>query len=156
VKIVAESLEQLYEVGEVSAQTYPYRKGKCEELACFYYFQTEDGDNYAVKFINLGKIHSRKEQIWSVEYSVDGPSGDTDIVNKGRFFRVISTVVEIIKEFVEENDSMVDGLDIYPSSNYKGDDRRYQIYLRYINRLLPSSWKRKKSFLDKRILLRKR
>lgn len=155
-KLVSESLEQLYEVGEVSSHSYPYRKGKCSNLACFYYFLTDDGDEYAVKFINLGEIHHRKEQIWQTEFSVGGPTGDTDVVNKGRFFRVISTVVEIIKEFVKENDHMVDGLDIYPSANFKGDDRRYQIYSRYIEKLLPSDWKRKKSFFDKRILLRKR
>ena len=154
--IVRESLDPLNEVGSFLVQPYSYRKGKCEKLACFYYFETEDGDQYAVKFINLGEIHGRKKNIYQTEFSTSGEEGDTKVVNKGRIFKILSTVIEIIKEFVSENE--VDGLNMYPSTNFKGDDRRYKIYMAYLNKLLPEfpEWKKTWSPFDKRIILRKK
>jgi hypothetical protein len=155
-KIVSESPDRLYKVEYLSSNSYQHRKGKCNDLIWWYYFSTEDGDQYAVRFINLSKIQGNKKKIWQVEFSVDGPTGDTDVVNNGRFFKVISTVIKILREFVSDNNYNIAGINIYPSSNFKDDDRRYRIYSRYIEKLLPPDWKWKKSFFDKRILLRKR
>jgi len=129
--IVKESLEPLFELGISTVQPYEYRLGKCDTLACFYYFETEDGDKYSVRFMNLGQIHNRKKQIWQTEFMVPGKTGNTDVVNKGRIFKVMATVIAIIKDFITDN--RVDGLNINPVKNYKGDTRRYDLYINYIN-----------------------
>jgi hypothetical protein len=154
--IVKESLESLFEMGTTLVDPYDWRKGKCDKLACFYYFETEDGDKYSVRFMNIGEIHNKKKQIWQTEFVIPGDEGTTKVANKGRIFKVISTVIDIIKEFVDYMDP--DGLNINPSTNYKGDMRRYEFYLKYIEKLLPEfpNWKKAWSPFDKRILLRKK
>jgi hypothetical protein len=155
--IVKESLEPLFEIGMNTVQPYEYRIGKCDKLACFYYFNTEDGDKYSVRFMNLGEIHNRKKQIWQTEFMVPGKTGDTDVVNKGRIFKVMATVIAIIKDFINSTNT-VDGLNINPVQNYKGDTRREDLYLKYIEKILPEfpDWKKAWNPLDKRIFLRKK
>jgi hypothetical protein len=155
--IVKESLIPLLEIGMDMVQPYEYRIGKCDKLACFYYFNTEDGDKYSVRFINLGEIHNKKKQIWQTEFVVPGATGDKEVVNKGRIFKVMSTVIAIIKDFLDSS-NMVDGLNINPVENYKGDDRRRNLYISYINKMLPQfpDWKKAWNPFDKRILLRKK
>lgn len=154
--IVKEYLEPLFEAFKM-VEPYEYRRGKFDVLACFYYFETEDGDRYSVKFMNLGEIHNRKKQIWQTEFAAPGKQGDTIVLNKGRVYRVLSTVIAIIKEFISEEGIPIDGLDINPSSNYKGDTRREEIYLNYISKLLPEfpNWKKVWNPFSKKILLRK-
>jgi hypothetical protein len=155
--IVREFLEPLFEsIGLV--EPYEYRRGKFDKLACFYYFETEDGDKYVVRFMNLGEIHNRKKQIWQTEFVIPGKEGNTAVVNKGRVFKVLSTIIHIIQEFLNEDLIQVDGLNINPASSYKGDTRRYDLYLNYINKLLPEfpNWKKAWNPFDKRILLRKK
>ena len=69
----------------------------------------------------------------------------------------MTTVIGIIKDFVNSN-NIVDGLNINPVENYKGDDRRRNLYTSYINKLFPEfpEWKKVWNPLDKRILLRKK
>ena len=155
--IVKESLIPLFETGTDLVQPYEYRIGKCSKLACFYYFNTEDGDQYSVRFMNLGEIHSKKKQIWQTEFVVPGVGGDKEVVNKGRIFKVMSTVITIIKDFINSS-NIIDGLNINPVENYKGDERRKNLYLSYINKILPEfpDWKKVWNPLDKRILLRKK
>lgn len=156
--IVKESLQPLFEIGIGTVKPYEYRIGKCDKLACFYYFETEDDDRYIVRFMNLGEIHNRKKQIWQTEFVTPGKGGDTTIVNKGRIFKVLSTVIHIIKDFVSRSEFQIDGLNILPTENYKGDTRRYDLYLQYINKILPKfpEWKKLWNPFSKKILLRRR
>lgn len=149
-------MKSLFEAETKLVEPYEYRQGICNKIACFYYFETEDGDKYSVRFMNLGEIHNKKKQIWQTEFVIPGLEGSTTIVNKGRIFKVISTVIQIVKEFIVDKDP--DGLNINPSSNYKGDRRRYNLYLNYIDKFITKflNWKKAWSPFDKRILLRKK
>jgi hypothetical protein len=69
-------------------------------------------------------------------------SYDADIVvNKGRLFRVMSTVVKITEEFMDDLDYEEKGIDLLRISPTKtkddDDDRRAKLYMAYIKRQLP-------------------
>ena len=102
------------------------------ELATYYTFTTDDGDKYIVRFFHIGEFQHKEK--WMGHYQVefvttgdDDNEGDRIVVNKGRFYRVMSTVVNIIKEFVKEYDPKL--LKINPVSNFKKDKRRKNIYI---------------------------
>jgi hypothetical protein len=70
-----------------------------------YFFTTEDKDYYNVFF--TGGVHEDIEDSWSINFFV---KNDTDIqtwnsetvTNKGRQFKIISTIMDIIKNFIQE------------------------------------------------------
>jgi len=147
------------EVGQSMVEPYPYRKSTDSQLATYYKFTTDDDDEYLVRFFHMGEFQNKKKLMnhYKVEFVVGGDpydSGDSVVVNKGRFYRVISTVISIIKEFVKEKDPIE--LEINPVTNYKKDKRRKNIYNRYIERLLPDDYNYKKSFFGNSLYIRKK
>ena len=67
---------------------------------------------------------------------------DADVVvNKGRLFRVMSTVVKAAEEFMDDLDYEEKGIDtliIEPTKTTDDDDhRRAKLYMAYIKRQLP-------------------
>lgn len=134
------------EVGEKILPPYSYHKDSESDLVTYYKFVTEDGDQYSVRFFNQYYIQPKekfKDQ-YQVEFITSDEKGDHIIVNKGRFYKVLATVIAIIKEFTKQNDPKV--LKISPVSNFKKDKRRKNIYINYIEKLLPDDYKYKKSF----------
>jgi hypothetical protein len=126
------------------------------DLVIQYKFKTEDNDIYVVRFFDMHEIHKQEKyrDYYQLEFVTNDERGDTVIVNKGRFYKVISTVIGIIKDFVNFKDPRV--LKISPSKNFKKDKRRKNIYIRYIERLLPDNYKYKKSFLGDSLYIRKK
>jgi len=159
-KLVVESLEQLYEVGESNLPPYNYRKGADEDMVTYYYFTTEDDDKYSMAFFNLGEIKkselgsSRYLNTYDVQFVSSGPTGDTDILNKGRFYRVIATVIEIMRIFAKEKNPRA--LIISPSKSFRKDKRRFNIYLRYIEKLLPKETYKLKKTLSGNLIIKKK
>jgi hypothetical protein len=151
-----ELIESLFEMGMNMAQPYQYRIGKCNKLACFYYFNIEDDDKYSVRFINLGEILNNKKQIWQTEFVIPGGEYDKKIISKEKSYKVIYTVIAIIKDFITDHD--VEGLNISPALNYSEDERRYNLCIRYIDKLLPEfpHWKKNWTPFTKTIVLRKK
>jgi len=120
------------EVGQSMVDSYEYKKEIDYELATYYTFTTEDNDKYIVRFFHIGEFQHKEK--WMGHYQVefvttgdDENEGDRIVVNKGRFYKVMSTVVNIIKEFVKEYDPKL--LKINPVSNFKKDKRRKNIYI---------------------------
>ena len=69
---------------------------------------------------------------------------DADVVvNKGRLFRVMATIVQIAKEFMNDIDYKEKGIDMLRITPTKSesdeDDRRANLYMAYIKRQLPVS-----------------
>jgi hypothetical protein len=149
----------LEEVGDSMVTPYEYEKTSDIDLATYYKFVTEDQDHYLVRFYNMYSFQKKKRYIgeYQVEFVTGGDNyteGDTVVVNKGRFFKVISTVISIIVEFMEEKDPK--RLKINPVRNYKKDKRRKNIYIRYIERLLPNSYNYKKAFFGNSLYITKK
>ena len=92
---------------ELGEGTTPYKWTGPEDDFGYvnYFFTTEDNDYYNVIF--TGGVHEDIEDSWSINFFV---KNDTDIetwnsgtvTNKGRQFKVISTIIDIIKNFIEE------------------------------------------------------
>jgi len=147
------------EVGTSMVRPYSYEKTSDDKLATYYKFTTDDDDKYVVRFFHMGEFQHKEKWMgnYKVEFVVGGDlydAGDTVVVNKGRFFKVISTVISIIKDFVKEHDP--NQLEINPVTNFKKDKRRKNIYIRYIQKLLPDTYKYKKSFFGNTLYIRKK
>ena len=140
---------------ESAIPSYEFQKVE-HELGNVYKFATEDGDKYLVRFFDMFEIHKQKkyEDFYQVEFVTNDEKGDTVVVNKGRFYKVMTTIIEIIEEFVKEKDPRV--LKISPSANYKGDTRRRDIYIRYIKKLLPDNYKYTKSLFGNVLYIKKK
>jgi hypothetical protein len=151
-----ESIEHLFEIGVSMVQPYQYRIGKCDRLACFYYFNADNADKYSVRFINLGEIHNKKKQIWQTEFVVPAVEDNKIPVDKKKLYKVISSVIAIAKDFITDNE--VDGLNINTVSNYNEHGRGYNLCLNYIGDYLSNfpGWKKKWNPFSKTIFLRKR
>ena len=94
-----------------------------------YKFTTDKGVKYKAGF-----NEEEKHGYFHFGFSTEG-GGIKDIVNKGEVFRVMSTIVDIFKDFIEKEEWS----EIYYSSarqNY-GDKRREKLYMAYLKKNLP-------------------
>jgi len=80
----------------------------------------------------------------TIDFFLTGASEFRDadtVVNKGRLFRVMATIVKITKEFMKDIDYKEKGIDMLRISPTKTrsdeDDRRANLYTAYIKRQLP-------------------
>lgn len=81
---------------EIGEGVTPYKWSGPEDRigSVEYYFTTEDNDYYKVKFVGT------MDNDWGLAFYANNDSGV--ITNKGRQFKIISTIMAIIKSFVEE------------------------------------------------------
>ena len=141
----------LLEIGEGSAKPYKFKieedqpddTDHSREVS----FKTEDGDDYKVVLAAYwGDGYIAKEfgshiQIDFYIYYGFGTHDADVVVNKGRLFRVMSTVVKAAEEFMDDLDYEEKGIDtliIEPTKTTDDDDhRRAKLYMAYIKRQLP-------------------
>ena len=141
----------LLEIGEGSAKPYKFEIEKDElkdtshsrEVS----FKTEDGDDYQVAlhaYWGDGFITDTYGSHITIDFFIDHGLGSRDadvVVNKGRLFKVMSTVVKITEEFMDDLDYEEKGIDLLRISPTKtkddDDDRRAKLYMAYIKRQLP-------------------
>ena len=104
----------LFEVGEGSAKAYPYKidddfptrdGAEYRDIR----FKTEDGDDYIVSFVAYYGDHSQAKirgPYFKVDFTTVDEYGYEDradrVVNKGRLFRIMATVVKATKEFLND------------------------------------------------------
>ena len=144
------------EVGEGSAKPYSYSvnddvfRGGSKNLAGRdVTFTTEDGDDYIVNFVAYYGDHSRAKEkgpFFKIDFTtVDEYGYDNradDVVNKGRLFRIMATIVAATKEFLNDIDYKEKGIKkmiVMPAKSKQGDDRRANLYSAYIKKQLPVS-----------------
>jgi hypothetical protein len=105
----------------------PYKWNGPEETSGVveYYFTTEDNDYYKVRFDGM------MDNDWELAFYANNDSGV--ITNKGRQFKIISTIMDIIKSFVKEYP--VD-LIRFTGSDKQGSitNQRDLLYKAYINK----------------------
>tara|TARA_R100001480_G_scaffold104442_1_gene107170 strand:- start:486 stop:998 length:513 start_codon:yes stop_codon:yes gene_type:complete len=146
----------ILEVGEGSANPYSYSvndnvfRGSSKNLkGRDVTFTTEDGDNYIVNFVAYYGDHSRAKEkgpFFKIDFTtVDEYGYDNradDVVNKGRLFRIMATIVAATKEFLNDIDYKEKGIKkmiVMPAKSKQGDDRRANLYSAYIKKQLPVS-----------------
>lgn len=114
-------LDILREIGEASSTPYEYKYDRTLKAA---YFTTEDGTLYKVTF---GGLSSNDMEIrFGVTDGSDNMDYEID-TNKGNLYRVMSTVIKIVRQAVSE---------FKPSyisfASAKSDPRRMNMYKKYI------------------------
>jgi len=142
----------LFEIGEANVKPYPLKK----RVHGDYRFETEDGDKYIIKF-QTQEQYPDKEEPFKIAYvafltgeNLSSPkrAGLDRVINKGRIFRILPTVIEAIKLYIKDYDRHFEDktfriplkyIAIVPGKNHQYDDRRLHIYKAYIHKLLPNA-----------------
>ena len=146
------------EVGEGSAKPYSYSvednvfRGSSKNLkGRDVTFTTEDGDDYIVSFTAYYGDHSQAKirgPYFKVDFTTVDEYGYEDradrVVNKGRLFRIMATIVAATKEFLNDIDYEEKGIKkmlVRPakSKGTEQDDRRANLYMAYIKKQIPVS-----------------
>ena len=113
---------------------------------------SEDDINYKVS-IHLDKRDTKIKDVgyaWfmNVEFGTERYSATfrdlytdyTDIVNNDKMYRVMATVLKIVRELIDkfkQDGEYIREIWIDPSKNFEGDTRRTRLYKAYIQRNMP-------------------
>ena len=128
----------LNEIGE-GTKTYSWRfDDEDADGNCFYSFDTENS-TYSVGVANL------EDGMYDLSFNTTSKEGDPDTsldTNEGVPLRVLSTVVEIAKDFIQKADP--DIVIFRPiktkEANKEDDQRRFKVYGAYLRKNLPSNY----------------
>jgi hypothetical protein len=133
-------LPQVESLNEIGEGTKPYHwefVDEDEDGNLFYAFQTERS-HYDVGIANL------EDRMYDLSFNAIGKDWDTDLdTNEGVPLRVLSTVVEIAKDFIAKVDPEI--VIFRPIKTKKGDEkekdqRRSKLYGAYLKKNLPSNY----------------
>jgi len=128
------------EVGEASAQPYEYKLDVETYYKVEYTFTTDSGLDYIVKF---DLDDDMADVIFLTEQSLDiARSGGKNIFlqtfSKGELFKVMATITNIVKEFLEKYTD-IKTLVMSPSKEDDTDNRRAKLYSAFIKKNIVSS-----------------
>src|SRR5210317_324818 len=140
--ILTRETETLNEVGEASITPYKWEQEYTDNVTTVVSFETESGLEYNVE---LERDVYEGIPILEVEFvagMVDPDTGGTmsskTITNKGELFRVMSTIVDIIKHYVNKTEAQ----DVTYSPSKKGDEtistnQRNTLYKAFLKKQVP-------------------
>lgn len=133
---------EIYEI--VSTQIEKVRSDKQKRDQYTYRFYTDSSLNYQVEFVPI------TSSWYEVQFNVVGNSV-TEVTNRGEVFRILSTVIHLIKETVSKLNKetvQVQKISFQPTSKGKydtenvGKRQRFKLYKLFIeNSLNQSVWK---------------
>lgn len=123
-----ERLRSINEIGEANIQPYPYKYDNTSFNEVHYYFSTEMYD-YDVQINNT----DTRAGTWDLQF---GPIGGTtdDVTNEGKLYRILSTIVEIINDFIQKHTPNVISFKPSKDKNRENDRRRFKFYMSYIEK----------------------
>ena len=125
----------LKEVGEASSKPYKYSVDYEEDKTIRYKFKTDSKIEY---IINIAQYPVTRNKVRLI-VAFKTKTGDYDtITNKGEHFRIMSTVVTAVKEYLSKVPKAVE-ISFTPSKETEGDERRANLYKAYIAKQLPGS-----------------
>jgi hypothetical protein len=130
------------EIGDASLQPYPFTSKQMTwmgEWRILFDFTTDKNIEYTAALLE-NYPPDKKEY----EFTFYPKGGNfKDIVNKGELFKVMSTIVAILKDGINQlNDrGGWNKIKFSPSKSFKGDERRANLYQSYISKNLPSNIK---------------
>lgn len=118
----------LDEYGEANLPAYNFNLEDMGYNQVNYNFDTEDGDEYVVIFNQFDRV----KRLWDLQFGVtDGTP--TDVLNRGRRDRVMSTLVKIVYAFVDKYKP--NAIRFKPSKTKGEEDmRRHTLYMAYIKK----------------------
>ena len=129
---------QLNEVGE-GTKTYSWKFDDEDADGNYFYSFDTDNSTYSVGIANL------EDGMYDLSFNTTSKEGDPDTsldTNEGVPLRVLSTVVDIAKDFIQKADP--DIVIFRPiktkEANKEDDQRRFKIYGAYLRKNLPSNY----------------
>jgi len=144
--LITEELNSVInEIGESNLSPYSWTKNvksiKGHNYQYDYYFTTEDDDQYRVQI-----YYDTVNQNWSVSFFANEDEFDTDdtdiftnVVNKGKLFKVMATVSSTVKDFIDIVGPKE--IEIIPVKNEDVDKRRFNLYLQYVKKNVPEGYR---------------
>lgn len=124
----------LQEIFDASHTPYRWERGR-DGNDYYYSFFTTNNDEYFVD-IDIDEYEGIKS--WVISFETE-EGGYKKVINKGDVFRTMSTIVDIIKDFI--NIENPDIMTFIPAKNDPEDERRLKMYMGYISKHLPSQYK---------------
>jgi len=112
-------------------------------------FTTEDKDKYFVIINALKEFIDVIDEITKIEvgFSIEGKPNNF-VSNKGKIFKVLSTVIYILKKFLSQN-PYVRNVEITSGKNGIEDKRRENIYKEYAKNQFSHPWIYRGGSIDK-------
>ena len=135
----------LKEIGEATTNPYKWKKASTKEDTVFFTFTTDQGTSYKVALENYvyEDFHEDNKEYPAIEVSFGikekGAYSTTTVTNKGEMYRVMSTVVDIIKDYLKRND-IIKAI-IYEPLKKEGEKgfKRNDLYMAFIKKQIPTA-----------------
>jgi ParB-like chromosome segregation protein Spo0J len=128
------------EVGEASAQPYEYKLNAETYYKVVYTFITDSGLDYIVKFEldnDVADVVFLTEQSLDISRQPGSKNVFLQTFNKGELFKVMATITNIVKEFLEKYTD-IKTLVISPTKEDDTDNRRAKLYSAFIKKSIDS------------------
>lgn len=127
----------IHEIGDASSKSFPFKIEHKSDVLYKYVFTSDEKVNYKVVFESDRLVDRENEDDWTLAFGdIQGYSFKVDsVINKGEVFKVMATIVNITKDFVRRNKNNINSI------VFKGtDDRRDNMYAKYISNMLGNDW----------------
>jgi hypothetical protein len=140
------------EVGEDRNRALPFEyRGEIAGFLHRYVFETAN-EKYIVNLYPPRLNVKRLKDDYVVDFISSKAKDFDEVTNKGDFFKIVPTVIAIMKEFYKTH--KVRKFIFNEVSSYKGDRRRFDIFRKISERNIPPDWKIKASrFFNKIVLI---
>ena len=135
----------LKEVGEATSVPYKWKKASTKRRTVFFTFTTDQDTSYKVALENLEykDFKENDKELPAIEVSFgikeNGAYSPTTVTNKGEVYRVMSTIVDIIKDYLNRN-KMIKAI-IYEPLKKEGEKgfKRNDLYMAFIKKQIPTA-----------------
>jgi hypothetical protein len=135
----------LKEVGEATTTPYKWKKASTKEDVVYFTFTTDQGSIYKVALDNYvyEDFYDNNKEYPAIEVSFgikeNGAYSPSTVTNKGEMYRVMSTIVDIIKDYLNRN-KMIKAI-IYQPLKKEGEKgfKRNDLYMAYIKKQIPGA-----------------
>ena len=140
----------LKEIGEGTATPYKWKKVFTKEDTVFFAFKTDQGTSYKVALENYvyEDFHEDNKEYPAIEVSfgivpknmsINIMFNASIVSNKGEMYRVMSTIVDIIKDYIKRNDNIK--AIIYEPIKKEGEKgfKRNDLYMAFIKKQIPTA-----------------
>ena len=135
----------LKEVGEATTTPYKWKKASTKRRTVFFTFTTDQDTSYKVSLENYiyEDFHDDNKEYPAIEVTFgikeNGAYSPTTVTNKGEMYRFMSTIVDIIKDYIKRNDNIK--VIIYEPIKKEGEKgfKRNDLYMAFIKKQIPTA-----------------
>jgi hypothetical protein len=145
-QIIKEEISKvLSEVGEATSEPYIWKKASTKEDVVFFTFTTDQGSIYKVALDNYiyEDFYDNNKEYPAIEVSFGikekSQFSTTTVTNKGEMYRVMSTVVDIVKDYLNRNKN-IKAIIYQPTKKEDNiDNKRNNLYMAFIKKQIPGA-----------------